>query len=88
MANPLHSPDYLVFRELLVKAREDSGLTQVSVAEQLSKPQSFVSKYERGERRLDFTEFMDVALVLGIDIPQFVDTYRKGTDQRFRNRQP
>ena len=40
----------------LIKARQDSGLKQVDVAEKLKKPQSFVSKVERGERRLDVVE--------------------------------
>ena len=40
----------------LIKARQGFGLTQVDVAEKLKKPQSFVSKIERGERRLDVVE--------------------------------
>jgi transcriptional regulator with XRE-family HTH domain len=52
---------------MLVKARKDAGLTQVQVAELLERPQSFVSKVERGERRLDVIEFFEVAEVIGID---------------------
>ncbi len=51
-------------------------MTQIQIAEKLGKPQSFVSKYERGERRLDFAEFMELADVLGIDVIAFVDAYR------------
>ncbi len=40
----------------LIKARQESDLTQVDVAQKLKKPQSFVSKVERGERRLDVVE--------------------------------
>lgn len=76
MPNPLHRPQYEVFRKLLVSARETRGLTQVQVAERLGKPQSFVSKYERGERRLDFTEFMELADILSIDVTEFVEAYR------------
>lgn len=61
---------------MLVKARLSSGLTQVQVAKKLGRPQSYVSKYERGERRLDFPEFVGLADVLGIDIPSFVEEYR------------
>lgn len=52
-------------------------MTQVHVAESLSKPQSFVSKYERGERRLDVVEFIAVAKVLGIDPKRVVDDLAK-----------
>lgn len=78
MANALHRPQYELFRKLMIQAREKSGLTQVQVAGALSKPQSFVSKYERGDRRLDFSEFVEVADVLGIDIVEFLAVYREG----------
>ncbi|MCC7293488.1 MAG: helix-turn-helix transcriptional regulator [Phycisphaerales bacterium] len=41
-------------------------MTQVQLAEALSRPQSFVSKYERGERRLDVVEFLEVCEALGV----------------------
>lgn len=77
MSNPMHSERYRVFRSLLVSAREAAGLSQVQVAERLGKPQSFVSKYERGDRRLDFTEFMELAEVLSIDASAFIEEYRQ-----------
>lgn len=67
MPNPLHDPRYALFRALLVSERERNGLTQVDVAARLGRPQSYVSKYERGERRLDIIEFIDVANALGVD---------------------
>jgi transcriptional regulator with XRE-family HTH domain len=51
-------------------------MTQVQIAELIQKPQSFVSKYERGERRLDFTEFIEIAAALEIDIHAFIDEYK------------
>ncbi len=69
MPNPLHDPRYALFRALLVSERERNGLTQVDVAARLGRPQSYVSKYERGERRLDIIEFIDVANALGADPP-------------------
>lgn len=76
MPSSLHSNRYQIFRALLVEARETSGKTQVEVAKLLRKPQSYVSKYERGERRLDFPEFIEVAIALEIDIHEFVDEFR------------
>jgi transcriptional regulator with XRE-family HTH domain len=55
------------FLKLLVDARQNAGLTQVSLAKRLGRPQSFVSKYERGERRLDVIEFLEVARALSLD---------------------
>lgn len=54
-------------------------MTQVQIAEKLGRPQSFISKYERGERRLDFSEFVELADVLGIDIIAFIDDYRSAS---------
>jgi transcriptional regulator with XRE-family HTH domain len=76
MSSSLHSAHYQVFRDLLIEARERVGLTQVQVAGLLEKPQSFVSKYERGERRLDFTEFMEIAVHLNIDVQKLIKTYK------------
>lgn len=75
MPSSLHRHHYQIFRMLLISERERAGVTQVQIAEKLGKPQSFVSKYERGERRLDFTEFLELAEALGIDIEKFVVSY-------------
>lgn len=62
----LHSPRYKKLRTLLAKARREATLTQADVSERLQRPQSFVSKYESGERHLDVLEFIDVCKALGI----------------------
>ncbi len=54
-------------QELLRRARVDQGLTQQDVALRLGRPQSFVAKYEGGERRLDVIEFVQVAQALNSD---------------------
>jgi transcriptional regulator with XRE-family HTH domain len=60
---PLHSPRYRQFLERLRAARREQGLTQVEVAQRLGKPQSFVSKSENGERRIDAIELADFAAI-------------------------
>ena len=67
LTKSLHSPEYAALRELLVAARQKAGLTQQEVARQLKRPQSFVANYERGERRLDLIEFIEVSKVLQSD---------------------
>jgi len=66
MPRSLHSDRYKRLCEILAKARKSKGLTQADVADRLGKPQSYVSKYESGERRLDVVEFIDIAEAIGI----------------------
>ena len=67
MANSLHTPEYEHFRSLLIAVREKKGFTQADISAQLGRPQSFVSKYESGERRLDVVEFLEVCRALETD---------------------
>lgn len=57
---------------LLRQLREDKGLRQVDLAHRLKRPQSFVSKYESGERRLDLVELRDICAALGTSLIEFV----------------
>jgi transcriptional regulator with XRE-family HTH domain len=54
-------------RQLLVAARKERGLTQSELAVRLGRRQTFVSKYELGERRIDVIEFLDIARELDVD---------------------
>jgi transcriptional regulator with XRE-family HTH domain len=67
LAKSTHTEQYKRFRAMLVAERKSHGLTQVQVAERLGKPQSFVTKYELGERRIDVVEFLYIADVIGFD---------------------
>ena len=72
MAKSVHTQQYRRFRALLTEARKTAGLTQVELSAQLERPQSFVSKVERGERRLDVIEFLEMARVLRLDVVAFL----------------
>jgi transcriptional regulator with XRE-family HTH domain len=61
----------------LISARRDANLTQIDLAKKLRRPQSFVSKYERGERRLDVVEFIEVAEALRIHPARVIDDIRR-----------
>ena len=67
MQKTIYTQQHQRLCELLIEARKTAGLTQVEVAERLGKPQSFVAKYEGGERRLDVVEFIAVTRTLEID---------------------
>lgn len=60
-------------RELLISLRSEAGLRQLDLAERLGKPQSFVSKYENGERRLDLSEVYSICKALNISFVSFAD---------------
>ena len=62
---------------LLRKIRVEAGLRQTDLARGLGKPQSFVSKYESGERRLDVLELRRICQVVGISLQDFVQRLEK-----------
>jgi transcriptional regulator with XRE-family HTH domain len=73
----VHSSAQAAFCGLLVTARKKAGLTQQQLAKRLKKPQSFVAKYEGGERRLDVIEFLGVAQAIGADPARILRTLQK-----------
>jgi transcriptional regulator with XRE-family HTH domain len=62
---------------LLKTARREAGLNQVELAKKLRRPQSFVSKYESGERRLDVVELREICQALKISLPAFAKRFDK-----------
>jgi transcriptional regulator with XRE-family HTH domain len=68
----IRKSDYRAVARLFREARERSGLKQSEVAKQLGVPQSFVSKYESGERRLDLLEVRRICAVLNIGLLDLV----------------
>ncbi|GLS35462.1 transcriptional regulator [Mesorhizobium tianshanense] len=76
MPKSLRSPRHQRFLAQLVSLRKAKGLTQAQVADKLGRPQSFVAKYEGGERRLDVIEFLDVTAVLDADACEILSSLR------------
>lgn len=67
MAKAKFSPAYKRLCAALIGARTAAGLNQTELAVRLSKPQSYVSKVETGERRLDVIEYAEYTTALGSD---------------------
>ena len=63
----VHSEGQSAFSKLMIEARKSARLTQHEVAKRLHKPQSFIAKYEGGERRIDVVEFVTVCQAIGAD---------------------
>ena len=68
----IHSETYQRLLALLIVHRKQACITQQQLSKALSRPQSFVSKYERGERRLDVIEFLEVCRHLDADAVQIL----------------
>jgi len=72
MSKSIYSKEYKNIIERLKTARLDAGLKQEDVAAKLKKPQSYISKIERGERRVDAVELKELAKVLKKDVNFFL----------------
>ncbi len=72
VAKSIHSPEHQQLTLLLRQLRQDSGLRQLDLAERLGRPQSYVSKYETGERRLDLIELRAICEVVGSSLGELV----------------
>jgi transcriptional regulator with XRE-family HTH domain len=67
LAKSVHSSEQAEFCALMIEERKRAGLTQQQLADRLRRPQSFVAKYEGGERRLDVLEFVTITRAIGAD---------------------
>jgi transcriptional regulator with XRE-family HTH domain len=63
---------------LLRDLRLEAGLTQAQVAKRLRRPQSLVSNYESGQRRLDLIELREIVEILGVTLSEFVRRFEQG----------
>ena len=77
MGKSIYTREQQALQNLLKGLRRQSAMTQETLAERLKTPQSFVSKYESGERRLDVLELRKVCTVLGIGLSEFAKLLEK-----------
>ncbi len=73
----IYTVEYRIVLRLLKECREDSGVTQVQLAELLGQTQSFVSKIERGDRRLDIIQLRTILLHFHLSLGEFVARLEK-----------
>jgi len=72
MEKSIHSAQYAVFLRLMREKRQRAGLTQAQLARKIRETQTFVSKCERGERRVDLIELRAFCKAYGMSLKQFV----------------
>lgn len=75
MQKTLRSPEYLRFIELLVAVRDAEDISQQSLAKEIGQHQSFIAKYEGGQRRIDVVEFVTIARALRQDPVKLLATF-------------
>ena len=73
MEKSITSPEYATFLHKLWAARKKAGVTQTDLAARLGETQSFVSKCERGERRLDVIELRAFCQAFGLSVTRFIE---------------
>jgi transcriptional regulator with XRE-family HTH domain len=77
---------YDLLCDFLKKTREGNGVSQAQLASKLDVPQSYVSKYETGERRLDIVETLEICAALGVDGSTFVRELQSRVAKQKRTR--
>lgn len=88
MAKTLYLRENELFREHLRRAREDAGLTQSDLADAIGRTQVFVSHVERGVRRLDTVELLEICRAMEVDLTDFIAEFQKAVDALPKRRTP
>ncbi len=82
MEKSLFTRDYKVLCRLLKAAREEAKVSQVELARRLKETQSEISKFERGERRLDVVQLRRWCMALGVSLVDFVRSFEEALSRR------
>lgn len=77
MEKTIGTREYKIVLRLLKKCRAEAGITQLALAAKLNQTQSFVSKVERGERRLDIVELRTFCRAIGVSLAEFVERFER-----------
>jgi transcriptional regulator with XRE-family HTH domain len=75
MMRSIHNHEYRLLLDFMQQVREALGVTQVMLAQRLRTTQSYVSKCERGERRMDVIEYVRYCDALGVDAAVLMDVF-------------
>lgn len=73
----LNKKEYKILLEQLYRLRLSSELRQSDLADKLKVPQSFISKIESGERRIDLIELREICTALGSNLKEFINEFEK-----------
>lgn len=84
----IYTDEYELVLRLLREARKKSGITQIDLADRLGQTQSFVSKVERGDRRLDIVQLRTILLEFGVTLPDFVTQLETAIANRRQAKSP
>ena len=82
MEKSLHSEGYSLFLRQFRATRKSAGVTQAELAKRLDETQSFVSKCERGERRIDVVELREFCRALGVPFNEFTRRLEAGMTRK------
>jgi transcriptional regulator with XRE-family HTH domain len=82
MEKSIFSQHYDVFLRQLRQTRKKAGITQLQLASRLGQTQSFVSKCERGERRLDLVEVREFCKAIGVSFARFAADFDRNVSRR------
>lgn len=77
----LNKKEHRILLEQLYRLRMSSGLRQSDLAEKLNVPQSFISKTESGERRMDLIELREICIALGSNLKEFINEFEKALNK-------